>query len=58
MAASPGTAFESADRCEPDTDPGKKYKKSDQNRRHFRLDCWSFGTPRIHSTVIGSSKNI
>ncbi len=53
-------AFESPDRCEAATDRGKKVQKSDQNGRHFRLDCWSLGTPKFTKIqfVIGSSKNI
>jgi hypothetical protein len=37
MAASPGAVFDVQIACEPGTDPGKKYKKGNQNSRHFRL---------------------
>jgi hypothetical protein len=37
MAASPGAVFDMQIGGEPGTDPGKKYKKGNQNSRHFRL---------------------
>jgi hypothetical protein len=26
----------------------EKYKKNNQDGRHFRFPCWSLGTPQIH----------